>query len=205
MPAILQNILKFNILAGSGLVITIVLFLLMQGLIHQDFVKPDTGNSVTIADITLPEIEIEVIRKTPQPEPLELVELPPMKHIPAPVPGQPFGGGVRFEPPSGLAIDPRESGLFNLDSNAVPLVQTQPAYPNRAAQKGIEGYVVVEFDVDEQGSVINPRILYAEPQGYFEQASLRALERYRYQPKVVNGKEVKMLGIQQKFTFTLED
>ena len=39
----------------------------------------------------------------------------------------------------------------------------------------------------------------------FEAAALRALERYRYKPKVVDGKEVKMYGVQQKLSFTLEE
>jgi periplasmic protein TonB len=63
----------------------------------------------------------------------------------------------------------------------------------------------VEFDGDETGGVISPRVLYAEAESYFENAALRALERYRYQLKVVNGRAVKMFSVQQKLSFTLEN
>jgi protein TonB len=151
--------------------------------------------------------ELEPVRNIPKPEkPEEPEEAPPID-IPPPTISGKSGTGTGIitkgkEVPIGAdIIDP-----FSVsDSNAIALVQVQPVYPQRALQKEIEGYVVVEFDVDEGGRVINPRVLYAEPEGYFETASLRALERYRYQPRVVNGQTVKMFGVQQKLSFTLAD
>lgn len=205
MPAILQNIVKFNLLAASGFAITAALFLLMHSLIQQEFASPDPSSRRAIANIAIPELQIEVIRQPPRPEKIEMVEIPDMVPIdPIDIAG-PGSGGVHIGNTEVVIDGEFESSLFNVDTNAMPLVQVQPVYPNRAAQQGIEGYVVVEFDVNEKGAVVNPRVLYAEPEGHFEAASFRALERYRYQPKVVNGKEVKMLGIQQKFTFTLDE
>lgn len=39
------------------------------------------------------------------------------------------------------------------DGEYLPIVKVQAAYPRRALQRGIEGYVVVEFTVTKQGSV----------------------------------------------------
>ena len=41
----------------------------------------------------------------------------------------------------------------------IPTVMVQPTYPRRAANKGIEGFVDVQFDVTEMGTAENIRIV----------------------------------------------
>ena len=203
MSRTLQNLLKLPTLFTAGALITLLLFYLMQYLIQIEFdgTRPTPGQR--IANITMPEMELVVNRREPlPPEPVEPIP-PPSIDFPF---DNAIGTAPHFpidRPPVTLNENDRSfAGMIN--ANAVPLVQVAPVYPQRAQQRGIEGHVVVEFDVDEQGLVFNARILYAEPEGYFESAALRALERYRYQPRVENGEAVKMFGLQQKLTFSLE-
>ena len=161
-------------------------------------VRPAVDNNIKIADLV-----VEVLKKQTLPEkPQENIEPPPLD-----LPSVSVLDGTALARTKAV-ITPDDKGspgeFFLTDTNAIPLVQVQPAYPQRALQKGIEGYVIVEFDVDDNGQVINPRVLYAQPTGYFESASLRALERYRYQPKVMNGQAVKMFGVQQKLIYGIE-
>jgi protein TonB len=87
----------------------------------------------------------------------------------------------------------------------MPIAQIQPQYPESAVRKNIEGFVIVEFDVHETGGVINPDVLVSVPAGVFDRASIRALERWRYQPKIIQGKAVPLRGLQTKFNFNIRE
>lgn len=64
----------------------------------------------------------------------------------------------------------------------VLLRRVEPVYPRFARRRGVEGYVLVEFGLDAQGVVQDPRVLNAEPGGAFEQSALRALREWRFAP-----------------------
>lgn len=205
MSAILKNLVKLNLLLFGGAVATLLLFYTMQHLISSEFEQPSQVPTLRIADLTMPELDFTVVKEQPKPERIEdPVQAPELPEVTG---GDVFGGEsiLSFAKPEIGTGDDFNAGLGTADANAIALIQVAPVYPQRALQRAIEGYVVVEFDVDETGVVVDPRVLYAEPEGYFESAALRALERYRYQPKVVNGRTVKMFGVQQKLSFTLED
>ncbi|HEU0223936.1 MAG TPA: energy transducer TonB [Steroidobacteraceae bacterium] len=62
-----------------------------------------------------------------------------------------------------------------------------PTYPQRALEKGTEGWVDVEFTLAADGSVRDAAIKASEPAGTFDRAALNAVERWRYEPYLVNG------------------
>jgi periplasmic protein TonB len=65
----------------------------------------------------------------------------------------------------------------------------QPAYPKRAERDGIEGEVLVAFDVLEDGRVVNPKIVKGPAE--FHEAVLQAAVTWRYRPATLAGKPVK--------------
>ncbi|QJR80286.1 TonB family protein [Alteromonas pelagimontana] len=71
-----------------------------------------------------------------------------------------------------------------------PLYRKNPVYPQHALRHSISGYVRLKFNIDEQGFVRNPEVLEAEGASQFKNASLQALEQWRYAPKFENGKPV---------------
>jgi protein TonB len=89
------------------------------------------------------------------------------------------------------------------DSDVVPLVRVDPEYPPRAKQRRIEGWVDVEFTIGPAGTVENPKVIGASPPGVFEQATLRAVRRYRYSAMIVDGVAVARHGIQLRIRFKL--
>jgi protein TonB len=91
------------------------------------------------------------------------------------------------------------------DTDTIPLVRINPIYPRRAAERRIEGWVVVKFSINEQGMVENPEVVDADPRGIFESAAIRAIRKWKYRPKIEGGKPVKRRGISVKLTFDLED
>lgn len=63
-----------------------------------------------------------------------------------------------------------------------------PKYPKEAYEKGIEGWVWLEFDVDDKGVVKDVDIIDAFPDKTFNRAIINAVKRWRYEPYTVEGK-----------------
>jgi len=91
------------------------------------------------------------------------------------------------------------------DSKKVPLMRIEPNYPMRARQDGVEGHVVVRFDIDPRGNVQNPTVLSAKPRGVFEREALRAIRRWRYKPTIEGGKPTWDRGQKVRIPFRLND
>jgi periplasmic protein TonB len=91
------------------------------------------------------------------------------------------------------------------DRDVVPLVRINPDYPQRALSRGIEGWVQVQFTISETGAVLDPVVVEASPKGMFDDAALKAIARWRYNPKIENGVGVQRVGLQTIIRFTLED
>ena len=90
------------------------------------------------------------------------------------------------------------------DADVLPLVRIEPQYPSRALSRGIEGWVLVQFGISETGTVMNPEVIDSEPSSIFNSAAVRAVERWKYKPKVVDGKAVPRSGVQVVLTFKME-
>ncbi|WP_019961367.1 energy transducer TonB [Woodsholea maritima] len=90
------------------------------------------------------------------------------------------------------------------DRDAQPLVRIEPQYPPRAAERGTEGYCTVNFDVNPDGTPTNISIISCSS-SVFERSSIRAVERWRYNPKIVNGQAVARTGVQTRFDYQLAD
>lgn len=77
-----------------------------------------------------------------------------------------------------------------------------PAYPQSAQARGIEGYVVLEVVISERGQVTEARVLSAQPQGLFDQVAVEAIKKWTFEPGLENGKTV-VSRIKQKVNFEL--
>jgi periplasmic protein TonB len=191
---------------GLAALITLSLFYFMQALIATGGALEQNPNIVRIVDATMPEIVMEVIREVERPQPIQEVDQAP----------PPPDRNINMDNSAGLNVA-RESvsvdlgldlGGFSLgaaDGEMLPLVNIQPQYPTRAAQRGIEGWAQVAFTVTDSGGVRDVIVVDAEPRGMFDQASIRAAERFRFQPRVVNGVAVEVPNVQYVFRFRLEE
>jgi TonB family protein len=61
-----------------------------------------------------------------------------------------------------------------------PVMRVNPKYPIKAAQKGMEGSVVLRFDVTANGSVTNVEVVNAKPAYVFDKSAVSALEKWKY-------------------------
>ena len=90
-------------------------------------------------------------------------------------------------------------------NEALPIVKVAPVYPDQAVQEKIEGHVLLEFVVTETGGVRDAVVVDSEPQGVFDQAALDAVGKFKYEPKIVDGKPVAISGVRNRFSFEFED
>ncbi|WP_164682862.1 M56 family metallopeptidase [Cyclonatronum proteinivorum] len=65
-------------------------------------------------------------------------------------------------------------------------------YPEMARQAGIEGRVILQFIVDEQGNVTNPTVVRSAGAGGLDEAALEALSQVRFKPGMQRGRAVKV-------------
>lgn len=78
-----------------------------------------------------------------------------------------------------------------------------PAYPAAARADGVEGFVVVGYDVTRDGRVTNARVLRAEPAGVFDDAALSAVRSWVFNAPLVDGKPQPVMGRESTVTFKL--
>lgn len=186
--------------------ITVSLFVLMMTLVTQDQEPPDEGAENVSIDLTRIKRDEETASKTraERPDKTETPPPPPPANIQVSKRDSKFDTGgldqdvnVDFQ---GLNVS------APTDGDAIPLVRVAPIYPERAASRGTEGWVVVQFNVMKSGQVDPKSVIVVEsqPQGTFDRAAINAVKRWKYKPKVVNGEPVERIGIQTQLTFELQ-
>ena len=63
----------------------------------------------------------------------------------------------------------------------------------------------VQFSVTSIGTVRDAVVVDSEPDVVFDQAALKAIARWRYNPRVENGEAVERVGLQTLIRFTIEN
>ncbi|MDD1781024.1 TonB family protein [Enterovibrio sp. ZSDZ35] len=89
------------------------------------------------------------------------------------------------------------------NQSAVPISRVEAVYPPKALRRGIEGYVIMSFTIDATGRPIDIEVIETSHKRMFERSAIRALKKFRYQPKVVNGVAQAQPGQTFKYEFTL--
>jgi len=78
-------------------------------------------------------------------------------------------------------------------------------YPPQAKADGIEGYVVVRYDVDVDGNVKNVEVVEADPAGVFDAAAITAIQSYRFKAPMVDGVSEPVADLRSRVVFKLGD
>ena len=93
----------------------------------------------------------------------------------------------------GAFLGPQNQGG---NSQVIPLVRINPQYPRNELLAGVEGWVKVRFTVEADGSVSSPKVVESKPPRVFDSSALRAIKKWKFKPKVVNGIAVSQDGTQ---------
>jgi protein TonB len=191
----------------TGTIVTLSLLFIMHLLIeyseealstprkrHQlEFVRIKRNETLNTEDLT-PE-------KPPKP-PEVPPELPPqdLDNV------DPNAPTINVPPPSvATDVDIGGPGAMNIaEGDYLPIVRVAPVYPARALSRGIEGYVDMSFTVTTTGTVKDPIVVFSTS-SLFERAAIRAVLKFKYKPRVVDGQPVEVPGVKTRITFKIEE
>jgi protein TonB len=200
-----MSTLRLPFAASSGALITLAVFSLLWHLVDVP-IELGPPTSARIIDWTRKIVDTPAETKRH--------EKPKREQPPAvPDPPRTIGGG-RGEPPTifeRVTFDPavslRPAGGFTMrpDGDVIPIVRPPPEYPQRPLAEGIEGWVTVRFTVTTVGTVKDAVVVDADPPKVFDAAALKAIARWRYNPRVENGIAVERVGLQALIRFALEE
>ena len=196
-----------SILLGAA--ITFALFVLMAKLIANSGRPQEESQPTPVIDIVMnePDSSTQVRSRVPPPPP------PPPQQPPKLEPQEPEtsdanNNNLSFNIPGvdvgGASVDIGAPGAMMRDGEATPIVRIEPKYPMQAARDGKEGWVRLSFTINEVGGVDDIEVVDAEPKRVFDREARRALSRWKYKPKIVDGKPVKQTGQTVQLDFKLE-
>ena len=189
--------------AAIGIAVTAGLLFLMQFLIA-------TGEEIIIE----PRERSELIWIALETDELIIVD-PPVFQRPKPPPipprtepFQPEGDdGIGFKPPGPPPPIPAgEAGFQRLnfaDGPLVSIIKVKPVYPAGAVTRGLEGTVLVQFDITTLGTVANVVVI-DSTHSVFNKAAVAAVYRFRYKPRMVDGIAYETKGLRNLFRFRME-
>lgn len=196
----------FRLLIGALLAVPVAggLFFIMQYLIAMADPKIDDSKQRRLADIHMPEREIETNLKEQKPDKVDDPEEPPPDLDTPDVDMDMDVEVLNVAPAAQVDVAISSSGMSTGDGEYLPIVKVAPIYPRRAQSRGITGYCIVEYTVTASGAIRDPQAVDCEPAGVFEKASVKASLKFKYKPRVVDGVAIEVAGVQNKFTYELE-
>ncbi len=194
-------------------IITFFLFIGMYWLVNlsnQEKSSDDDNISIDFSPVKIDEDVNQKQRRIPKKPPPPKEPPPPPKmniqqnqtvanNMPAPnIPALDLGvgGGGPFIGSGGGNID------MGKDGGVIPIVTIAPNYPRKALIAKIEGWVEMQFTITELGTVVSRKVIGSKPKRIFDREALRAILKYKFKPKVVDGVAMTQVAT-QKIAFTL--
>lgn len=186
-------------------IVTFLLFNLMIALIAGEF-KPEEKFAAANFEINPKVDEPKLIeRETVIQQVKKVVTPPPPPQIERQQAAKPTeaiasleGAIPEFEAPK---IDRQNFKIQVSDRDAQPLVRIPPIMPPRAEKSG---HCRVRFDVSPEGQPFNVDTTYCT-QSLFSRPSIKSVQKWKYNPKIVDGRAVSRTGVESKITFRLAD
>ena len=195
---------RFASTAPAAALITGGLFLGMIGLIRAEFVPREVAENSDFSIAPVVE-DIETVERSVVIDAVERVVTPPpapridIQAADAPdVPIATVGGAVPdFRP---IPITTASFAIIAPDADVQPLVRIPHVMPAGAERSG---HCDMVFDVDPSGSPFNIRPSCSAR--IFQRPSVRAVQKWKYQPKIENGVAVARSGVSTRLTYDLTD
>jgi protein TonB len=207
--------LRLGLSIAGGLGITFGLFVVMMWLVSNDDAgiakQPDQEPIRFIEYDSEPETRTKDRRKPPEEPP----DPPPPPKSPEPVAQQQQQARApmpQMDMPnmdidmgagSGPFVGDFSTGQTGIDTDATPISRVPPQYPLEARRDGVQGYVTMEFTIRPDGSVTDVTVVGSHPKGVFEKAAVRALSRWKFEPREEGGRKVSRRA-RQTIRFTLD-
>jgi protein TonB len=201
----MKNVIRWILGFPVSALVTVGLFILMMTLIAEEF-KPQEKLATASFEINPTVEDIKVIKRDTKVKQVKKVVTPPppptIERQQAAKPQERIasleGAIPDFEAPK---IDRKNFKIAVSDRDAQPLVRIPPIMPPRAEKSG---HCRVKFDVSPEGAPFNVITTFCT-QRLFERATIKSVQRWKYNPKIVDGRAVARNGVENKVTYRLTD
>lgn len=199
----------------AGVCIALALFLFMHFLISGTGAGNRSDEDIVALDfIQVDQDEIENIRRrAPPPKPEPPKKPPPPPKLNVATDQRPQQQMPAMEMPninlgiasgSGPYLGNWSAGDAAAEGDVIPIVRIEPQFPREAAINGIEGWVEIEFTIEADGTVSDPKVLNSQPRRVFDRNAIRAIYKWKFKPRIVDGKPVARRAT-QRLDFTLNN
>jgi len=198
-----KMITRFISAAVAGIVMTTFLIFVMNYLIEV---------SEAVESTPRPRMTLELGRQVEERDVIVEKQPPVMPSPPAPVPPltpptEPNVGtkfiGIRPAPPAPPGNNHIPPVLGTANNALINIIAVQPNYPLIASQRGLEGHVIVVFDVTEMGTVRDVVVIESSS-SVFNKAAIDAAYRFRYKARMLDGVPQASSGLRKLFRFEME-
>ena len=205
-----QKVIKYACFGFSAAYITVVLFLGMLSLLqnHNDLRSGDTLDfriSYINIDDSLALKKRQIKKPEKQPKATKPPAMPRMQmtnqeiKLSASPDSLNFGYNLKAFEHSTMNGPNLNFGMPQNDSLGGVKAALPPIYPPKALYRDKEGWVEVLVSVNQMGMVDDVVVLDAEPADIFNEAALKAVHKWSFYPKTVNG-----VPLPYKITQTIE-
>jgi len=200
----LRHLTRYTTAIAIGAAVTFGLLFVMQFMISsgQNAIGDDEGlrriEFVRVERETVVEQKKEKPDKPPEPEAQPDMPEPAISN---------FNTSLQIAmvaPPVTMNSQIGGLGFGVSDGEYLPIVKVAPVYPQRAAARGLEGYVVVEYTVTTNGDTRDVVVI-ESTSSLFDRAAVESALKYKYKPRVIDGVPVEVAGVRTRIEFILED
>jgi len=204
----MNNTVRWLIFTPLAAVLTVLLFLAMRALISKEFQPQDKSETASF-EINPKVEDIKVIERETKVDKVKKVITPPpppqIERAKADKPTEKIasieGAIPVFEAPK---IDAQNFKIAVSDRDAQPLVRIPPQIPSRFLSGDNSGYCKAVFDVSPEGKPFNVRTSVCTNR-QLESATIKSIQKWKYNPKIVDGRSVSRSGVHTTVKFNLQD
>lgn len=190
-----------------GIVIAGGLTYFMHVLIESSQQELDRSNRANLLDFVRVKRDETSERQKVKPQRPQAQEAPPAPPTPQQQQNNLADTSLNVSVPQAAANINVEIGAISIsasDGEYLPIVKIAPVYPLGALSKGIEGDCTVTYTVATNGSTKNIEPVKGQCPGVFMRASVAAAKKFKYKPRMVDGKAIEVPNVYNKFKFTLD-
>ncbi len=204
----MKNAIRWIIFTPIAAFLTVLIFIGMRALISKEFQPQDKSENLSF-EINPKVEDVKVIERETQIDQVKKVITPPpppqIERAKADKPTEKIasieGAIPEFETPK---IDKANFKITVSDRDAQPLVRIPPIMPPRFMQGDNSGYCTVRFDVSPEGQPFNVQTMTCTS-SQLKNATVKSVQKWKYNPKIVDGRSVSRTGVESKVRFDLAD
>lgn len=204
-----RDALRYSAILPLAAVATVGLTLTMAALVATEFTPQD-------------KVEVAVYEINPVvddiPDPIRDIKLDPLTEVevPPPPPTLATVQVAKVELPTIQVVGAKTEFVIkdldfgaliktvHIDKEPTPLVRIAPVFPSRFLQGDVSGYCRVRFDISPDGQPFNVSATSCT-NAQLKSPTVKSVQKWKYAPKIENGRPVARSGLQATIRFDLQD